>query len=154
MALSLSLHFLGYSYTLRSLLRQTVRVQSLRQYRTIIPRSDRNFRGENGPADQFSWNFGPPDQIFRRNKISVTVHHFQYGQQLGYEGRRTYAGFDTRLYNAEATHAMDLRRDRKRSLKLREVQDLQEYKLKMHRRGNREKRRLRKGNRVRATTKD
>ena len=24
-------------------------------------------------ADQFSWNFGPPDQNFRRTKISVTV---------------------------------------------------------------------------------
>ena len=32
----------------------------------------------------------------------------------------------THVY-AEATHVMDLRRDRKRSLKLREVQDLQEY---------------------------
>ena len=26
-------------------------------------------------ADQFSWNFGPPDQNFRRTKISVTVLH-------------------------------------------------------------------------------
>ena len=25
-------------------------------------------------ADQFSWNFGPPDQNFRRTKISVTGH--------------------------------------------------------------------------------
>jgi len=24
-------------------------------------------------ADHYSWNFGPPDQYFRRTKISVTV---------------------------------------------------------------------------------
>jgi len=60
----------------------------------------------------------------------------------------------THVY-AEATHVMDLRRDRKRSLKLRECKIFKSIlPLKMHRRGNREKRRLRKGNRVRATTKD
>ena len=35
-------------------------------------------------ADQFSWNFGPPDQNFRRTKISVTgqLHvHVKYGEQ-------------------------------------------------------------------------
>ena len=30
----------------------------------------------NGPADQFSRNFGSPDQNFRRTKISVTVRVF------------------------------------------------------------------------------
>ena len=63
----------SFSYTL---LRQTVHVQSLRQYisyRTIIPRSDRNFRGKNGLADQFSWNFGPLDQNFHDRPVMINL---------------------------------------------------------------------------------
>ena len=48
---------------------------------------------------------------------------------------------------AEATHVMDLRRDRSVPLNLGKCKIFKSIlKLKMHRRGNREKRRLRKGN--------
>ena len=54
-------------------------------------RSDHNsmcgpkFSENNGLADQFSRNFGPPDQNFRRTKISVTphVHMTLYGCTVG-----------------------------------------------------------------------
>jgi len=32
----------------------------------------------NGPADQFSRSFGPPDQNFWRTKISMTVQHVAF----------------------------------------------------------------------------
>ncbi len=32
--------------------------------RTIIPRTDQKFQGIVIRGDRFSWNFGPPDQIF------------------------------------------------------------------------------------------
>ena len=37
------------------------------------PSPDQIFRGKMIRADHFSWNFGPPDQFFRRTKISVIV---------------------------------------------------------------------------------
>ena len=33
-------------------------------------------------ADQFSWNFGPPDQNFRRTKISVTAVTFDPQERI------------------------------------------------------------------------
>jgi len=42
--------------------------------RTVIPSLDQNFQGKMVQVDHYSWNFGPPDQFFRRTKISVTVY--------------------------------------------------------------------------------
>ena len=39
---------------------------------TVIPSPDQIFHGKMVRADHYSWNFGPPDQFFRRTKISVT----------------------------------------------------------------------------------
>ena len=40
----------------------------------FIPSPDQIFQGKMVRADHFYWNFGPPDQFFRRTKISMTVH--------------------------------------------------------------------------------
>ena len=44
------------------------------------------FSENNGPADQFSRNFVPPGQNFRRTKISVTGHYSlrqRHADQIG-----------------------------------------------------------------------
>jgi hypothetical protein len=44
----------------------------------VSPLPRQILRGENGPADQFSYKFGPPDQTFRRTKTLMTSHHFLF----------------------------------------------------------------------------